>query len=256
MYSEDQFQAVGSLGNLYLDATGTVCQEIPGQPKRVLYYALVCKAAGATDAPLPVAECLTNEHGTTNLTHFLACFVRDWKKCRSDMPVKVETDFSWALIHASLTAFNATNMVDYSNKAMLAMKSGQHIQGTILHLCSAHMMHLFMEKIQRHIKERDVQPLIAKAMGCLITSQNLSEADRLFWCIAVLLGTRQNNQAVEDARAELQALVDPAVASDMDSCLGDNQRGSWRSVSGSHPFSVQAVAILLAFRKVSAEGRK
>jgi hypothetical protein len=58
---------------------------------RLLYYALVSKAVGDADAPLPVAECLTNDHGT-NLAHFLACFVRDWRKCGSDKPVKVEMD--------------------------------------------------------------------------------------------------------------------------------------------------------------------
>jgi hypothetical protein len=138
----------------------------------VLYYILVTKP-DSDDAPLPVAECLTNDHTTLNLCHFLKTFLRDYRRAgESDVLEKVEMDFSWALIHASMEAFNIrTDISSYMEKAMAAISGQKKFDSTVIHLCSAHVMHLFMKKIVKGFRDKEIQALLAKAMRCLETCQ-------------------------------------------------------------------------------------
>lgn len=60
---------------LYLDATGNVASKVPGQTKRVLYYALTLPGGGQNKPPLPVCEMLTNEHSIPAITFWLMQFL-------------------------------------------------------------------------------------------------------------------------------------------------------------------------------------
>lgn len=86
---------------LHLDATGSVTSKIPGQSKRILYYALVLPGGGTNAPPLPVCEMLTNEHSIPTITFWLMQFLRKLSQQTKLKIHQIETDFSWALIQCS-----------------------------------------------------------------------------------------------------------------------------------------------------------
>lgn len=95
---------------LHLDATGSVTSRIPGQPKKVLYYALVLPGMGKNMPPLPVSELLTNQHSIPTLTYWLMETLRALGQITSCQVHQVETDFSWGLMSSVLLAFNKENI--------------------------------------------------------------------------------------------------------------------------------------------------
>ncbi|XDV31399.1 hypothetical protein PO909_034096 [Leuciscus waleckii] len=72
--------------SLYLDATGGVVSEIPGQPKRVLYYALALPGNSRDAPPLPTIECyiraLLNAKGANlyQLSHYTTGVILNGRK--------------------------------------------------------------------------------------------------------------------------------------------------------------------------------
>lgn len=72
-------------------------------------------------------------------------------------PQKDETDFSWAMIHSLVRAFNATSLQEYLKLCFLCfwVCQEQHpTQLTMIHLCSAHMLRFIGMKLSQ-MQKRD-----------------------------------------------------------------------------------------------------
>lgn len=102
---------------LYLDATGTVVSKPPNS-RNVLYYALCMPMEGPSPAVIPVAEMITSDQTSVNIQNWLLCLSYDCMAMfnKELKPIKVETDFSWAMIHAALASLSKSNIHDYLQK--------------------------------------------------------------------------------------------------------------------------------------------
>lgn len=119
-YSESQLHILQDLQKnksclLYLDATGSVVAKPHPSSQSVLYYALCIPCQSTTKTVVPVAEMLTSDQTTATVLHWLTCLRRDYHKLfqKHFKPQKVETDFSWAMIHAVVQAFNTISVQEY-----------------------------------------------------------------------------------------------------------------------------------------------
>ena len=101
---------------LYLDATGSLINKVPGQPKHIFYYVLLLANPREGTSGIPVAEMLSNDQHSCEVWHMLARFLNAASRHRhklSVIPQTIITDFSWAMVQAVLTAFNSEDVKMY-----------------------------------------------------------------------------------------------------------------------------------------------
>ena len=227
LYSEGQFKCCDSNANLYLDATGTVCQQIPDQAKQVYYYAIVSKGE-ANEPAIPVAEMLTNDHTTINIGYFLQRMSSDYCKVigKELQPQKVEVDFSWAMIHAAILAFNKTEVVTYLQESwkLTSGASEEHFKfKTVVHLCSAHIMHMIMRKVASAFKNKQTSHFLGNCVGLLVNATSLEDADDIFKSLCVLFANETSKVVVADAMTHLHELTCKTNSMDLDSPSDEGQ---------------------------------
>ena len=67
---------------------------------------------------------------------------------------RVEIDYSWALIHSTCIVFNKMNILGYLESSWKIVNTDGGSLGTlsVIHLCSAHIMHRMSHNLTKHIK--------------------------------------------------------------------------------------------------------
>ena len=99
-------------------AAGRAKQLYEGSVERQFFF---CYAVIAEDKEksFPMSEMVSNAHSTATITYFLNRLSEAFKNITHArlMPPVVVTDFSWALIHASLAAFSQTSLNKYLKEA-------------------------------------------------------------------------------------------------------------------------------------------
>ena len=147
---------------LHLDATGSIIRSEVARSK-TFNYALVMAGAEPGDAPLPVAELISNSHTKVTIGHFLGSVFHHLRKLSTIDVVAsaVETDFSWALIQAVLQSINHQDIVMYLRLTWKVLtKNTPWPSGvTRVHICCAHFMHLASSNLRRVCAD--------KALGCV-----------------------------------------------------------------------------------------
>ena len=190
LYLNEQLQAYikankGHKGVLFLDATGSIIQKIPGQDGRIFLYSLVMKNPIEGRGALPVAEFLSNDQHSSEIKHFLGVLCNNLKLMTTKyIPRQVETDVSWAIIQAVVQTFNEHNLKAYleftwnivQNKCSVKELKGK----TYIHCCSAHMLQLFIRSLLLKKKDKGLSEFILRCLSCLLNCTSLEDARELF----------------------------------------------------------------------------
>ena len=129
---------------LYIDATGSVTNQIKWISKVFYYVAVIRHPYGKT---LPIAEYVTNKHDQFSIGDFLKMIhEREYRKHGETMNQRmVMTDFSWAIILACLKQFCNESITEYLNRSyrqITEIATQNDLGKTLLHVCLAHMMKL------------------------------------------------------------------------------------------------------------------
>ena len=95
---------------LHLDATGSVMKPISISTQPIFYYALVIKRDEISEKSFSVADMLSETHSVPRIQFFLREWIRNVNK--PIRPKCVVTDCSFALMHATVIAFNASSLSD------------------------------------------------------------------------------------------------------------------------------------------------
>ena len=105
---------------LNLDATGSLISKPPCCSKKIFYYALTIQHPEFSTSPIPLAEMISSDHSTVEISHFLNKWCLSIKLFNNtDLKVKkVEIDFSWALIHSTCLAFNKFTILILPSKLL------------------------------------------------------------------------------------------------------------------------------------------
>ena len=166
---------------LYFDATGSVVKKIKPCTKRVLYYALVAKVNKETPA-IPIAEFLTSSHTVIDINYFLSRVEQAAARVsvKFKTPNKVETDYSWALIHSTIQTFNKMTTSKYMTNVWEGL-----MPKCVLHICAAHVMKKISDKIRD--KSKDLKEFIMICMANFIDSKSREDVDTLFTLMCNLL---------------------------------------------------------------------
>ena len=98
---------------------------------------------------------ISSDHFKAEISHFLNKWCLSVKVFTTmELKVKkVEIDFSWAMIHSTCLAINKFSIFNYLQYCWEFMANNENIVViTVLHLCSAHIMHIISYNLNKKFK--------------------------------------------------------------------------------------------------------
>ena len=178
---------------LHLDATGSVIRKLDKTHKSSLYYALTIKHPFSKVSPIPLAEMISSDQTNVEITHFLLKWRYNVKKVlqKDITPTHIEVDFSWPMLHSTCNAFNSQSLEIYLTNCWERLDhsdSEVNSINSIIHICSAHIMHRFSYKLE---KKSSLKPtkrtkrIIMYIMARLTSSTTLEDISQLFTALCM-----------------------------------------------------------------------
>jgi len=207
---------------VHMDCTGSVMRSVP-QQKRPYYYALV-----ADEGSLPLCEFITTRHYhawiMTNVEFFLT-HAADVNGGRRITPYCVVVDFSFAMIHAMLLAFNRCSLTRYLQMAWNNVNSDvtSPFPQTIVKLCCAHFVKAAATRLNRCVNRKDIRQATLVMLCRMQQCQTLSRAAAVYRAVKQILCSEVETDAVHAAKGTLltHSDVEALTTQYPDLCVGD-----------------------------------
>ena len=70
LFTKKQIEIIKTFQTKHIDATGSLIKKPPTCDKPIYYYALTLHHPVYCTSPVPVAEMISSDHGTAEITHF------------------------------------------------------------------------------------------------------------------------------------------------------------------------------------------
>ena len=118
-------------------------------------------------------------------------------------------DYSWAMIHSACLAFNRINIASYLDNCweFVNLNSTKLNFPTVLHLCSAHIMHGLSYKLEKHYKiKNNLKQLILHALGTILKSSRIIEINLVFTSLCYLLSSEFMSSTVNLSLAKFGSI--------------------------------------------------
>jgi hypothetical protein len=193
---------------VHLDATGSVMCNMSGQ-KRPMYYCLLLEQNS-----LPVCEILTTRHTSESVQARLMTFnyyVRVVNSNKLVKPAYVVTDYSFALINASVKCFNDEPLSRYLRRChdfMTIQSTASAITSTtFLVICHAHIINNVVRRLNSVENDRHKRKLVVILFTALAHTTSLEAACALYNTIHVALCNRRLTDLVAAAIERLSSLM-------------------------------------------------
>lgn len=206
LYSKKQISVLRNLSsknelNLYVDATGSIITNIPGQ-KRPYLYSLVVKPDTELP-PVSVADMVSTSHTVPRISFFLSHVKRAVGLTGKDLNIKkIETDFSYAIIQACVETFNHLNLKQYLIKCFHIVRSGVLPENfTVLHLCGRHVLQDFMRQLLKSNPTlgKSTRKFVYRAFVALQGTSSLESAINMYSDICTIFLSPQITPEVKKA---------------------------------------------------------
>ena len=219
LYTENQIKVLKLYKNkriiVHLDATGSIVRKLESSQKRVYYYALTIGHPDYTTSPIPIAEMISSAHSSAEISYFLHKWSLDAKNIigSSDLNIGlIEIDYSWALIHSVCSAFLKCDLETYLNNCWTKIEfdpEGEFIDyNTIVHLCSAHLLHGITFHVNKKFKlNKNAKKLLLHSIGFIIRSSDMSKINNVFNSLCLVFLSKQLDDHVKENILNLDSLI-------------------------------------------------
>lgn len=209
LYSEKQIQRYVKYCNarkeslVHIDATGGVMRKITDQ-KRPMIYAAMFKDGDDTINSLPLAHALLTDHTTTSINIFLGSLVQSIRQVSKRLvrPSFFITDFSPAIINATLLAFNAENIQAHLNRCWNVIGEKYNIRqlksSCFIHLCCCHVMHAIAKNLTDNRIDTTIRESVLYIFALLICETEMKKMYEMLSLVVHIFGNPKNGQATED----------------------------------------------------------
>ena len=109
-------------------------------------------------------------------------------------------DYSWAMIHSTCLAFNKFTFFIYHESCRETITNNEELHfTTVLHLCSAHVMHRISYNIGKKFKlDKKVKKVILHVFGRMLTSKNILEIYHLFELLCFVLCCEKSTNDIKN----------------------------------------------------------
>ena len=151
---------------------------------RLFYYAMVLQNPYPQNTPIPIVEYISSCH-TAESIRLMICKLKEKEKdifgCRVVTPALIMSDFSIAIIIASLREFNKSpeEFMECGYRIITGVATENEAKKTIHHVCSAHMMKLIKGHAQKccesNLSKNSQIHFAMRYFGRLICSSTLKE---------------------------------------------------------------------------------
>ena len=217
---------------LHLDSTGSVVRKV--NDKTVYFYALIAENEDGNSYPLGVM--LANGHTTGTITYFLTRICEAFKTLFHTplTPPLIVTDFSWALIHASLTSFAQSNIRDHLDRIwteVITPEDVNPVSSTQFAMCTAHVAKNWSSLLKQHIRDKHVRKAYMWLLTKLAHCQNMTEVSKVFTDICRLAVSREPVEDIE-MRVPSTSEEDEDEVNEEEAKEGEDQESSVRSCKG------------------------
>lgn len=201
-----QQKALQKSVTLHVDATGGVFKQPVGSKLSLLYLVIAKREDGIT---WPLAEMINDRGTVTEIAHFLSC-IKDNVKVAGRIADIVCTDFSYALIHATVNAFNFESIDDYIERCY-NLFTGNRVtypsSKVYVFICTAHLVNAFKRNLRKKVvtNQRRVLDLAQYALARLQEAGMLEEISELTKVIVRTFGAQ--NISTEELEAHKEILT-------------------------------------------------
>ncbi len=236
---------------LYMDATGSVVAKPHPSSQSVLYYALCTACQSTTQTVVPVAEMLTSDQTTATILHWLTCLRRDYYKMflKDLKPQKMETDFSWAMIHAVVQAFNTVSIQQYLQLCFQVCQEQLTVQMTVIHLCAAHVLKLISMKLSKVQCKKETKSLFMYSFALLQNATDFCVILSIIKSTVFVFSSRTETKTCQEHLSTLQEAIQTQKtdniniknADDDEPSLSEDQH---KSIRKSSPFFAPIEAVV------------
>ncbi|KAI6648569.1 hypothetical protein LOD99_8049 [Oopsacas minuta] len=199
---------------LHFNATGSIIRKPQFFTKSIYYYSLTLQHPDYHITPIPVAEMISSDQGTAEITHFLNKWYLNSKLIlhKEIFITRVEIDYSWALIHSTCIAFNKINILGYLESYWRNVNSDERSVDvdvfTVIHLCSAYVMHKLSQNLSKTFKiDKTLKQLILHVFAAILRSITMREINRLYILLCNVLSVVHSTKIVSSSLVELNDLV-------------------------------------------------
>ena len=201
MFTERQVRYAVSLSRrqfvfAYLDSTGTIIADPPGNEKRPYYYALILPGISGLSPAFPLLEFITVCHTADFILFCLSLFVDATKHFITEgdtKPVfnKIQMDCSMALIQSTSRAFNQITILQYLKFvwSKINQDTGKIeviMNITIIHICSSHLISAGKKRIKIFTCDDVARQYQGFVLTSLIHTKDLFTAARIVTCAVIV----------------------------------------------------------------------
>lgn len=152
---------------------------------------------------------LTSDQTTATILHWLTCLRRDYYKLfqKHFKPQKVETDFSWAMIHAVVQAFSTIGVQEYLQLCFRVCQEQQSVQLTVIHLCAAHMLKLISMKLSKVQCKKETKQFFLYCFALLQNTTAFGQILSITRCIVYVFSSRTDTTGCQEHLSVLQDAI-------------------------------------------------
>jgi hypothetical protein len=194
---------------LNIDASGNVIEHPLWTDKQVLIYnATTRRSKGET--PIPVTQLISDGHSQSEISFWLSrtkSIYLDICKTPFPAPDIVVTDYSWAIIHASLFTFAGAKLLIYLDMCKKAKEDGV-VSFTLLILCYAHVLRAVSSHLAKLLLKRgsftakenlEVKRLALHMFAALLRTTALASAKEIFHLMCIVFDSKYSSTNVTTA---------------------------------------------------------
>ena len=181
--------------DIHLDCTGSLFKKY--SEKRAFYYSIALPSVKGNSSltlcpQISIYDGILSDHTTFSIAHRLNYFVKILEQNTGKThPVrKVEVDFSWAFLHASVEAFNKTDLKTYLQRSFEVTTKSKLMSDfsffTVVHICAAHLIKSVCTNVSKFSKPKIIKNKFMFCFARLLNSYDLDSARDFLYNIIVI----------------------------------------------------------------------
>jgi len=204
LHACDQLQLYAKLARkrqliLHVDATGGIVRKTDYMRKQVYLFSAVVDSTKETIPALSISDFLTESSCHENVQMWMQKLKNDTARIQhvrlntpSTAPCVIVTDFSWPLIHASVSVFCGTTIVKYLQETFQRCVEGRPPNDTVLFSCSSHFIGRASKVLSRFFdsSSQACRQLLLQCLGLLICAADLKRASAIWECMVAVFNSR------------------------------------------------------------------
>ena len=122
----------------------------------------------------------------------------------------IVTDYSWALMHSVVQAFNLESIEEYATRVFKLSKGETTVESrekSWLASCAAHTMHRFSRSVGKIMTNREDKMFACYCFSLLLNCTTLSQISEYFKILCIIFLSKTKNKQFLDASKKLQELI-------------------------------------------------